>query len=243
LRIKFEFKLFDGLTVITNELQDFFQKDLSLNLKIIVVPILINIPSSRITNFKAENDKSSLVYTGSLINHKDGILTIIESFANVLQDYQDLQLIMTGDINTSPDKEPILHLIDDLNIKDKIKFTGFVSKKELEKITTSATLLLLAKPDFRQNRYNMATKIGEYLLTGRPVILSSVDPACNYLEHRKNALIAEPEIQSFTSEIKYALDNPVLATQIGMQGKEIALKSFDSKFHTKRINNFLKTLI
>jgi len=242
LRIKAEFNMFDGLTVITDELKAFFQKDLSLNLKILVVPIIVNISKQNLNRINTDNTKLSLVYTGSLIDHKDGILLIIRSYAKIIKHYPESQLIMTGDIDHSPDKAKIYRLLEDLNIVDKVVFTGYISKKELSEITSCASVLLLAKPNYRQNRYNMATKIGEYLLTGRPVVLSSVDPACNYLEHKKDALIAEPEVNSFTKEIKFVLDNPEKASQIGPKGKETALASFNSKIHISRINNFLRSI-
>jgi glycosyltransferase involved in cell wall biosynthesis len=242
IRTKLEFSLFDGLILITDSLKDFFINEIKLKSKYLVVPILIPPSGNRPLKSRINDKRRTLVYTGSLLDHKDGITTIIKSFALALKEYPDIKLIMTGNINFSKDKESILSLIEQLQLGEKIILTGYISKQELSDIVLSAYGLLLAKPDNRQNRYNMATKIGEYLLSGRPVIVSSVDPACEYLDHRKNVLIAEPNANSFYNEIKYILDNPSKADQIGILGKKAAIKYFDYKTHSQRIQEFIKQL-
>jgi glycosyltransferase involved in cell wall biosynthesis len=76
----------------------------------------------------------------------------------------------------------------------------------------------------------------------RPVVISSIDPACDYLTHRENAFIAEPEVASFTKEIDFILDNPEKASKIAKKGQQAALKSFDYKIHVERIHQFLNQL-
>jgi len=242
IRTKIEFKLFDGLIVISGALKDFFSKDLSLHTKLLEVPILID-------SFKASSDKTdlktikpNLVYTGSLCNDKDGVFILIKAYARIIKEHQNVRLIMTGDLDESPDKEKILTLIDRLNIKGKVELPGYVSKEKLHELTSTASALLLAKPESRQNRYNVATKIGEYLLTGRPVIISSIDPICRYLSHRENAFIVEPDEYQVAQEIEFILDNSKKADLVGLAGKEIALRLFDYKSHALRMNNFFKEL-
>lgn len=242
LRIKAEYQFFDGLIVISSRLSEFFLDDMSLRIKILEVPILINSSNTELKNHIAVTNKPTLVYTGSLIDKKDGILIIIKAFYKMLKENLDLTLVLTGDINCSKDKDRILELIYNLGIKENVELTGYISQERLQKLTFSATALLLAKPDNRQNRYNMATKTGEYLLTGRPVIISSVDPVCQYLTHRENAFIVRPEEDEIFSEIKFIVDNPNEATSIGLNGKQMALRFFDYQIHALRINDFLKNL-
>lgn len=242
LMLKTEYRLFDGLIVISEELKTFFSKDLSLKAKILEIPILINNKETRAVDNDLIKINPHLVYTGSLIDKKDGILNIIKAFAMILEEHPNSKLIMTGDVNKSTDKKKILRLIHELCIKDKIELTGYISKEKLNEITSTAIALILAKPDNRQNRYNMATKIGEYLLTGRPVVVSSVDSVCNYLSHRKNVFIVNPDEKSIAKEIKFILDNSEIATQVGLMGKKVALSAFDYQKQMLKMNIFFKTL-
>ncbi len=240
-RVKTEFKLFDGLMVISGALKDFFLKDLSLKIKIVEVPIIID-TSNNIFNNGSLPVKRNLVYTGSLLDHKDGVIIIIKAFARILRNNPELNLVLTGDLETSVSKSEILSLIDELDLKGKVKLPGYVSKETLNEFTTTASALLLAKPQNRQNQYNMATKIGEYLLTGRPAVISSVDPACNYLKHRVNVCIAEPDHVQMADEVEYILNNTNEANAIGSAGRESVAKLFDYKIHAMRINDFFRKL-
>ncbi len=241
-RIIAEFNLFHGIIVISDTLRDFFIKDLSLKVKILEVPILID--NNKYILNKGSNNiiKPNLVYTGSLSNYKDGILLIIKAFSRIAKKYPQVRLIMTGDINSSPDKEKILKYIEIYKIKTRVDLTGYISKERLIRLTSTATALLLAKPDNRQNRYNMATKIGEYLLTGRPVVLSSVDPLCNHLTNRENAFIVNPDENEIAEMLKFILDNPEKASEIGSKGQKKANQLFNYKMHSARMNDFLKEL-
>lgn len=242
LRIKSEFKLFDGIMVISSQLKKFFLTDLSLQTKIIEIPILIDSSKDILSNNDMKTIKPTLVYTGSLLDYKDGVTIIIKAFAGILKKYPQLKLILTGDLNKSDDKEGILSLIDKLNLNENVELTGYVSKEKLNELTSTSTALLLAKPQNRQNTYNMATKVGEYLLTGRPIVISSVDPVTSYLIHRKNAFIVEPEEKQIAEQIEFILNNPKEANTIGSAGKESAVNLFDYKKHALRINDFFKEL-
>lgn len=242
VRIKAEFQLFDGLLVISETLKDFFLNNLSLKMKVLVVPILINSSNAKLNKHSPATIEPNLIYTGSLINKKDGILIIIKAFSRILKENRNLRLKLTGEIANSIDKEKILTLIDNLGIKGKIELLGYISEEKLQILTSTATALLLAKPNNRQNRFNMATKIGEYLLTGRPIIISTIDPVCQYLTNRQDAFIVNPNEEAIAREVKFIIDNPREAGIIGLNGKKSAIRLFDYKIHTLRIDDFLKNL-
>jgi glycosyltransferase involved in cell wall biosynthesis len=239
-RIKSEFRLFDGMIVISNELKDFFSRDMKLNLKMIEVPILVETNSISKNGIPAR--KANLVYTGSLLEHKDGVTTIIRAFARILPDHPGLKLIMTGNIEGSVSKKEILDLIQSLKLGDNVLLPGYISKDELNELTTTASVLLLAKPLNRQNRYNMATKIGEYLMTGRPAVISNVDPVCSYLSHRENICITDPDELRIAEEIEFLLENPLKADEIGSSGRGSVVRLFDYKIHAARMDDFFRNL-
>lgn len=243
LKIKAEFRLFDGMIAISGALKDFFQKDLGLKVKILEVPILVD--SNNLTRSKNghETIKTNLVYTGSLLDHKDGVITIIKAFARILKNHPDFKLVMTGDLNGSVNKPEILNLIDTLDVAGKVEMPGYLPREKLNELTTSAAALLLAKPPNRQNKYNMATKIGEYLLTGRPAVLSSVDPVCGYLKHRESACITDPDETRMAEEIEFLIANADKADEIGREGRLSVQKLFDYRIHAARINGFFRELI
>lgn len=241
LRIKTEFRLFDGLMVISPALRQFFQNDMSLNIRVAEVPIIIDSSQDKPLEIKKE-ENPLLVYTGSLLDHKDGVTIILKAFARVVKKHPSVRLIMAGDLNSSPDKGKILSVMKQLMIDDKTEFTGYVSKERLHELKSKASMLVVAKPMNRQNRYNMATKTGEYLLTEKPIVISSVDPICNYLTNHKNACISQPDEEHMAAEIEFLLENINEAELIGKSGKKIAMEFFDYKKHVISINDFFNEL-
>lgn len=241
LRIKTEFSLFDGLLVISPALRHFFHKEMSMKIKIAEVPIMIDSLKAEAVNHK-EAGNPLLVYTGSLLDHKDGVTIILKAFARVLKKHPTARLIMAGDLDGSPDKDKILSVMKQLKINNHIEFTGYVSKERLQEIKSQASMLVVAKPLNRQNRYNMATKAGEYLLTEKPIVISSVDPICNYLTNHMDACIAEPDEEHMAAEIEFLLENSTSAELIGKRGRKIAMEFFDYRKHVQSINEFFSEL-
>lgn len=242
VRLKAEFRMFDGLIVISPALYDFFTKELRLNKKIIEIPILIGSSSVRNINGTPEKERPTLVYTGSLIDHKDGVLIILRAFARVLEVHPDAKLILTGDIEHSSDRQKIMNAIESYGLTGKVELTGYIARERMVELTSEATALLLAKPANRQNRYNMASKVGEYLLSGRPAVVSSVDPVCKYLSHRKNAFIIDPDDEQMSAEIIYIITHPSEAESIGKAGKQSAIELFDIDRHARRMESFFEEL-
>lgn len=238
LIVKVKFSIFDGIVVISESLRNFFMKDYAVKAKITVLPIITDIKSyAETTPFEISNN---IVYTGSLSQKKDGIFTIIRAFERVLHKHSTLKLILTGDLRFSDVKMKILDFVKEKGLKDKIIFTGYLPEEELLKLTNTARVLVLSKNMNRQNKYNSATKIGEYLCTGRPVLISNVDSVCNYLENRISAFIADPEVESFEKELVYILDNPELADKVGKRGKKVAMENFNYLKQAENLIQFLK---
>jgi glycosyltransferase involved in cell wall biosynthesis len=242
IRVKAEFRMFDGIIVISPALTDFFLKEMKLKKPLIEIPILIGVSASKPTRAEHEKLSPTLVYTGSLIDHKDGVIIIIEAFAKIAEKYPEAKLILTGDIERSVDRMKIIGTIERLNLNEKVELTGYIPRERMTELTSSATALLLAKPSNRQNRYNMASKVGEYLLSGRPAIVSSVDPVCNYLAHRKNAFIIDPDHNQMAAEINFIMNNPDVAESVGRAGKASAIELFDIKKHAARMEKFFEDL-
>lgn len=237
-KIKCLYSLADGIIVISNNLKNYFQKDFSITTKYITVPIISRINSESQT---FASISKNLVYTGSLSQHKDGVLTIIESFARIMKEHKGLRLIMTGNLDNSPDNKDILNLVKKYSLENHIEFTGFITEEKLNYLVNTALVLLFAKPNNRQNKYNSATKIAEYLMSRRPILITDVDESCEYLESRTSAFISKPDINSYTKELEYILTNPKKANIVGVKGREVAIHNFNYFEQTKKLNSFFKS--
>jgi glycosyltransferase involved in cell wall biosynthesis len=128
--------------------------------------------------FNVRNDSDYdfpyLAYCGNMDGIKDGLEILLEAFSRMGDRHPDLKLLLIGDDSDENKKEKLLTVIEDLNLDDRVFFTGQVDRDEMPRLLGNALLLVVAKPDNEQNSGNFPIKVGEYLATGVPVVLTSV---------------------------------------------------------------------
>lgn len=121
-------------------------------------------------------------------------------------------------------------------VLDSVVFTDSVSPTAIPQYFVDAEMLVLARPDNIQAKYGFPTKLGEYLLSGRPVVLTDVGNISDFLVDGKNAFIAEPgNIKSISNKMIEVSNNPDRANTIAIAGKETALDEFNSIKETRKI--------
>lgn len=236
--MKIRYSLFDGIIVISDKLLNLIKIDLGLKAKVIVVPIINDF--SKIPNIeKRDVNKPFILYTGSLLERKDGIMTILKAFAIVSKQVPGLNLYITGNAKSSQDFYAVQMAIDNLKIKPNVHFTGYLRQGELNYLMKQADLLILAKPKNRQNEYNFPTKIGEYLSSGTPILISCVGPSTNFLSDKTEVFYAENNEIDFAMKIRYILEHPEESRKIGINGMNKAMKVFNYKTYCKDLGLFL----
>lgn len=90
-------------------------------------------------------------------------------------------------------------------------------------------------------RYCFSTKLSEYLSFSRPVIITTIGEANNYLKDGVNAFIVEPhKPELIADKIVYAFSHPEEAEKMGKEGYKLTKKEFDCVYQAKRIIDNLK---
>ena len=185
---------------------------------------------------KDDNSERYIAYCGTASNNKDGVDQLIKAFAIVADRDKNIKLYIIGDTPSTDDSRKNEELIKRLGIKERIVFTGKVSAEQMPQLLMNAQILALARPDNIQAKYGFPTKLGEYLLTGNPVVVTAVGDIPLFLKDKKNAMIAPPDNSAaFAEKIAWLLDNPELAKAIGENGKNTALSEFNDMIETKKL--------
>lgn len=231
------FKHLDGLLVITNELIEWYSKIISKKCPTILMPVIVDVNDI----YRPEIERTrNLVYTGPLNQKKDGILTIIKSFANVAGEFKDINLIMTGNLEKSPDRQKILELINNSPYKERMILKGFVTRQELIILMNSAQALLLAKPSSDQADTCFPTKLGEYLASSNPIVITKTGEISLFLEDGVNAYIAEPDSEVlYTEKLRELLNDTEKSKKIGIAGQKEAIENFNYFEIAKKIINII----
>lgn len=106
----------------------------------------------------------------------------------------------------------------------------------MPQILKNATVLALDRPDSLQAQCGFPTKLGEYLLTENPVVVTKVGDIPLFLKDGETALLAEERNPyEFSSKLLWALDHPAEAIEIGKAGAQVAMREFNYLNETKKI--------
>ncbi|MGD1892849.1 MAG: glycosyltransferase family 4 protein [Cyclobacteriaceae bacterium] len=231
---------FDGLIVISNNLLNFYQERIRNKVQYALIPVLVDVAEFASVNVDRKN---IVAYAGNLSDDKDGLYTQIRAFAKASQQIDDLEFYIIGNAQRPSTKEKALELIRELGIENKVKFTGFVSRKELVEIFRSASALMLFKPNSIQAEYCFPSKIAEYLAAQSPVVTTSTGELKNYLIHEQTALLSAPEDQEgLARNLIKALSDSNLAEKISQNGFEVAQKHFDYQAQSREIITFISRI-
>lgn len=232
------YKLFDAVFIMTNPLIKFYTPLLKKKCRVIHLPMTVD--TDRFNIPKQENTKFGryVAYCGNMSGNKDGVENLIHSFGLISHEMVDVSLVLIGGTNTPERYEELKAMVKDYGYKNII-FYGRASRDEMPQLLKNAEVLALARPSSLQALGGFPTKLGEYLSTGNPVVITAVGDIPTYLTE-ENSYIVEPDNnQKFSDALKMALSDSKEAHNRGEKGRELALKVFDFRVQSKRLSAFL----
>ena len=229
-------KKLNGIFVISRNLKQYFV-DYGADLdKIHIINMIVD-PARFEGVMHNPNVEKYIVYCGN-VNHdsKDGVGDLIASFVRYRESYHDRKLYIIGPIVSQEQKKKYEDFLKHSNALDSVIFTGAVPPTSIPQYLVDAEMLVLARPDNLQAKYGFPTKLGEYLLSGRPVVLTDVGNISDFLKDQTSAFIAKPEdIDSIAKKMTDISANPFFAETVAETGKQIALKYFNSDHEVEKI--------
>lgn len=231
---------FRGVFVISDKLEKYFLK---FNPKVFKILSVVD-PAFFARKGESPFKFQYIAYCGTMSGSKDGIPVLIEAFAKLSDIFPEYKLVLIGNNKNKIEIIDTLNSIKKFQIEDKVVFTGFIERDEMPVYLGNAKLLVVSKPNNEQNSGNFPIKVGEYLATGTPVVLTKVGEIHKFLTDGKNAYLAEPDSPDlFFEKMKEALINYDKALNIGRNGKVLAESLFDYKIQSKRMIDAIKETI
>jgi len=219
------YRLFDGMIVMTDALQNYFKNKINRNATIFKLPMTVEM--NRFEYSKKIYPFEYIAYCGFMGGNKDGVDILIRAFGEISNEFNEKKLVLIGD-GPSEDMNKYRSIVHNMGIDQKVIFTGNVSRNEIPDYLCNAKILALARPSSLQSSGGFPSKLGEYLSTGKPVVVTSTGEITNYLINESTAFIAEPgNINSFAECLRKVLNNQELAERVGKEGKLVAAGCFD----------------
>ena len=197
-----------------------------------------------IKDLSSETDIPYIFHAGTLYQQKDGILGMIEAFGMAKERLKKpLNYVLTSDLKSTPHVKEIEGLIKKYQLKDSIKFVGFLYRDQIKEYLSKASLVISNRPKSKQDYYGFSTKVGEYLASGTPLITTYWGEAVNWLKNGSSAYIIEPEnVNALADAIVRVFSDIDEARLIGKAGQELCHNCFDYRIWSNPLSVFMKQL-
>ena len=234
------YRWYDVLFIMTKHLVNYYKPLLKKDAKTLLLPMTVDMdrfahPSKELIHSKY------ITYCGDLSQSKDGVLSLIKSFAKIKDEFGEVKLKLIGENKDKEYIKSLKELICDLGLSDSVVLTGYIHPDKIPSELYNSRLLVLSRPNTVQAQGGFPTKLGEYLATGIPVAVTSVGEIPYYLKDGKNAFMTEPDdIEGFANAMRRALKDDELSLKIGSTGRETAIVHFSHRSQGYVTSNFLK---
>lgn len=237
------FPCFDGVVVISDELKKYAGKFVNPDCRFIKLPILVEYSKYILEDTSSSQVTKYIFHAGSLLESKDGILGMLSAFGIAKKESKNsFKFICTGTIDKSPHAQSIREIIAHYGIENDVIFTGFLSDEEYHNYLQGASLVIINKYNTLQNKYCFSTKLSEYMAAGKPIIITKVGEAMNWVTDNKDVLIVNPEdTHKLAAAINKMFEDNELREKLGKAARETCKNSFDYKVHSLALVQFFKS--
>jgi|SRR6185312_9798368 len=154
-----------------------------------------------------EKRQPTLLFLGEVARHK-GVLELARSFSRITRAFPQLQLVYSG---TGRAIDEVRELTAQLELGDRVKFTGWVEAERKRAQFAAATIFVL--PSYVEG---MPMALLEAMSWGLPTIATAVGGVPEIITHEVNGLLVEPgDVVALAAAIARLTSDPQLRQRLG----------------------------
>jgi glycosyltransferase involved in cell wall biosynthesis len=233
------YRIVDGAVVISTCLEDYFRTHLRRGARVIRVPILVDLDEFAPAPTDDSQDGDTLCYVGNL-DHQGEVDGLLDAFGRVSAQFPRWSLRIVGG---SSDPQALARLkarAAYLGLVDRVEFVGSVDRSALPALFREAGAFVLPRASGLFSTAGFPTKLGEYLASARPVVVTATGDIPLFLSDGVDAyLVAPDDTQAFAARLTDMLADPLMAREIGARGRETARREFDLVAQCRRLAAFM----
>lgn len=235
-------KYFSGRVLMTKALCDYYNNKIRVLPSHIMCSILDEKRFENVRPLKAE--RRYLCYMGNLMLKKDDICTIIRAFSEIMDDFPDLDLHLYGNESSLEEMNLLHSLIEEKEAQNRIFLKGRVDYEKVPAILAGATLLVTAQPNTKRAEGGFPTKLGEYMMSGVPMIVTDVGEISKHVTHKKDCYMVSPESpHEYAEMLRYALTHKDDSMQIAKRAYDNAYQNYSSQKVGEVLLSFLQLIV
>lgn len=225
--------------LMTEALRDFY------NEKISVKPTHVMSSVTEIKRFEGvinhKVNKKYICYMGNMGLAKDNVDNIIIAFSLIAQKFNDINLYLYGTPNDN-DKSTLESLIVEKKLTDRVFIMGRIGFEYVPQVLANAYILVTSQPITKRAEGGFPTKLGEYLMSGVPSVLTNVGEIYIYIKDGVNAYMVEPcNPQQYAEKLEFIINNYDDALKVAKTGKQYIIDNFSNDNVARKLIDFLET--
>lgn len=174
--------------------------------------------------------KITLFYFG-MVAKRRGIYILLEGFKELKKEFSNLELLIIGPVDKK-DKVRFYSLIDNeediihYEWKDMSDFPSYVSYSDI-------CISPLEKNP--QHESGVANKVFQYMLYGKPVMVSNCGPQAVLVESTNSGLVYKHDsITDFISKTKEMISDSDKRSEMGTKGKEAIIANYNMENYSRK---------
>lgn len=162
---------------------------------------------------KSEPAPFQFIYLGRLVFYKN-LEVVIKAISIVKKEYPKVSLIIVGG---GPHRASLERLVNDLKLQDNVKFTGFVSAKEKNRLLASSQALV-----FPSLCEGFGLAILEAFSHKKPVLVSNVRPLSDIVSDKLTGFVISPyDEKEWARTLENIISEPENSYRMGVAGNEL----------------------
>jgi len=215
------------ITISQSSKEEIIRFNITSGKNISVIPPGVDFPKS---NHTAKSSYPKISYLGRLKPYKN-INVIIEAFIHVLYRHSMARLYIAGQGESN---KALTGLINQLGIKDYVRFLGFVSEKEKHELLAESWIAL--QPSSAEG---WGMTVIEANAAGTPVVASDIPGLKDSVVNGKTGILVPPgDAAAFARAINFLIKNPEYLRTLSQNALNWA-KHFN---WTESVNNFYQVI-
>lgn len=236
----------DGIFVITQALGGYFSEQVNDTVRVQVINMIVDPARFAVSSVNPNGDFRYIAYCGAMDIEKDGVDILIRAFGKAIQyikGFDDLRLLLIGNVLDKQLLEQYHQIVKESGCEGRVIFTGLISRENIPGLLNHAEALVLARPESKQAEGGFPTKLGEYLATAKPVVITNTGEIGFFLQDGTNAFIAEPgSVDSFAQKLIVLFNDYRTASIVGTKGHKLVYNEFNYLQQARRLNDFINNL-
>lgn len=234
-----ETKFADGYSIISDQLVEYFESISLFKKRIIKLPMTVD--ENRFVGVVNINT-NNIVYSGSLNHKKDGLNFLLEAF-KILSQKSKLNLVIAG-YGTSSEIDYLLEFIKNNNLENRVSYLGYIKSSEIPSLVCSAKILVMPRPKSKQAEGGFPSKLGEYLMSRKPIVVTRTGEISNFLNENEVFFIdTDNIIKGLIKKILYIENNYEYSLKKAEYAYMKVMRSFSLEANERKLNIFIREVV